>query len=98
MQVTGPLHPIASYVYYNNSILLTIPSWLFFHGSFLLFMFPDCLCCAVVFAPWGLVVTFWERADLLALVRVVFSFIDWALTPFRQAVTLFIWSPIIGIK
>ena len=30
------------------------------------------VCCAVVSVPCGLVVTFWERADLLAVVFVVF--------------------------
>ena len=42
-----------------------------FCGSFLLFVFH--VCHAVLSVPSGLVVTCWERADLLALLCVVFS-------------------------
>ena len=34
-------------------------------------MFRVCLCCAVLSVPCSLVVTCWERADLLALLCVV---------------------------
>ena len=41
-------------------------------GSFLLVMLPVGVCCAVVSVPCSLEVTCWERADLLAVVFVVF--------------------------
>ena len=43
-----------------------------FCGSFLLVMLHVRGCCAVVSVPCSLVVTCWERADLLAVVFVVF--------------------------
>ena len=54
------------------SILLTVPRRCFFCGSFLLAVLHVGVCCAVVSVPCGLVVTCWERADLLAVVFVVF--------------------------
>ena len=39
----------------------------------MLFIFYVCLCYAVLSVPCSLVVTCWERADLLALLCVVFS-------------------------
>ena len=33
------------------------------------------VCCAVVSVPCSLVVTCWERADLLAVMCVVFSYV-----------------------
>ena len=39
---------------------------------FLLVMFHASECCAVMYVPFSLVVTCWERADLLAAVFVVF--------------------------
>ena len=48
-----------------SSFLLTIPRWCFFCGSFLLFEFH--VSYAVLSAPCSLVVTCWERADLLTL-------------------------------
>ena len=53
-------------------ILLTVPRRCFFCGLFLLVMLHVGVCCAVVFAPCSLVVTCWERADLLAVMFVVF--------------------------
>ena len=44
----------------------------FFCGSFLLVMRHVGVCCAVVSVPCSLVVTCWERADLLAVVCDVF--------------------------
>ena len=38
----------------------------------LLVMFHAGVCCAVMYVPISLVVTCWERADLLAEVFVVF--------------------------
>ena len=53
-------------------ILWTVPRRCFFWGSFLLFMFHVCLCCTVLSVPYSLVITCWERADLLALLFVMF--------------------------
>ena len=39
---------------------------------FLLVMFHAGMCCAVMYVPISLVVTCWERADLLAALFVVF--------------------------
>ena len=46
--------------------LLTVPRGYFFCGSFVLFM--SCVCHAFASVLCCLVVTCWERADLLALV------------------------------
>ena len=42
-------------------------------GPFLLFMFHVCLYYAVLSVPCSLVITCWERVDLLALLCVMFS-------------------------
>ena len=42
---------------------------------FLLFMFHVCLYCAILSVPRSLVVTFWKRAGLLALLCVIFLFV-----------------------
>ena len=47
--------------------------WPFQCGTFLLFMFHDCLYYTVLSVPCSLVITCWERAGLLALLCVVFS-------------------------
>ena len=52
--------------------LLTAPRRCFFCGSFLLFLFCVCLWHTVLSVPCSLVVTCWERADLLALLCVMF--------------------------
>ena len=39
----------------------------------MLFIFHAYLCCAVLSVPYSLVITCWERADLLALLGVVSS-------------------------
>ena len=49
---------------------LTVPRRCFFCGSFLLFMFP--VCHVFLSVHCSLVVTRWERADLLALSYVMF--------------------------
>ena len=49
------------------SILLTVPRRYFFCGSFLLVMLHIDVHCTVVFVPFSLVVTCWERADLLVV-------------------------------
>ena len=43
-----------------------------FCGSFLFVMLHAGVCCAVLCVPCSLVITCWERADLLAVVCVVF--------------------------
>ena len=53
-------------------LLLTVPRRCFFRGSFLLFMFRVCHAFCLFFFC-GLVVTCWEKADLLALLCVMFS-------------------------
>ena len=53
-------------------LLLTVPRQLFFCGSFLLVMPHVGVCCAVVSIHCSLVVTCWERADLLAVGFIVF--------------------------
>ena len=52
--------------------LLTVPRRCFFCGSFLLIMLHVVACCAVVSVPCSLLITCWERADLLSVVFVVF--------------------------
>ena len=54
------------------NISLTVPRRCFFCGSFLLVMLHVGVCCAVVSVPCSLVVTCWERADLLAVMCDVF--------------------------
>ena len=55
----------------SKIVFLTVPRWFFFCGSFMLFLscFVMILCTSVC---WCLVVTCWERADLLVLVCDVF--------------------------
>ena len=42
-------------------------------GSFLLFMFHVCLCYSVLSVPCSHMITCWRRADLLALLCIMFS-------------------------
>ena len=58
----------------NQGILLTVPRRCFFCGSFLLVVLHLGVRCAIVSVPCSLVVTCWERADLLAVVFVVFCY------------------------
>ena len=57
----------------SSIFLLTVPRWCFFCGSFLLIVFCVCLCYTVLSVPCSLVITCWERADLLTLLCVMFS-------------------------
>ena len=57
-------------------VLLTTPRRCVFCGSFLLFMFHVYLCNDALSVPCSLVITCWDRADLLALLYVVFSCIS----------------------
>ena len=50
----------------SKIFLLTVPRRYFFCGSFVLFM--SCVCHAFTSVHCCLVITCWERADLLALV------------------------------
>ena len=59
----------------SSIFLLTISRLCFFCGSFLSFMIHVCLCYTVLSVPCSLVITCWEKADLLALLCVVFSYV-----------------------
>ena len=50
---------------------LTVPRWCFFCGSFLLLVFSVSVILSLS-VPSSIVVTCWERADLLALLYVMF--------------------------
>ena len=54
-------------------ILTDRPRRCFFWGSFLSFMFHICLCYAVLSVRCNIVITYWERADLLNLLFVLFA-------------------------
>ena len=56
------------------NFLLTVPRQCFFCGSFLLFVFRDCLCHTVFLSvPYSLLVACWKRAGLLALLYMMLS-------------------------
>ena len=57
----------------SSNFLMTVPRWCFFCGSFLLFMFYVSLCYATLSVPCSLIITYWEKFDLLALLCVTFS-------------------------
>ena len=75
-------------------LLLTISRRCFFCGSFLLFMFHVYLCYAVLSVLCSLVITCWKRADLLALLCVVFSC---AFVTFPYGVPFQVWYLIVYI-
>ena len=52
-------------------MLLDVPRRCFFCGPYLLFIFP--VCHAFLYVHCSVVVTCWERANLLALLYVMFS-------------------------
>ena len=54
----------------SKIFLLIVPRWHYFCGSFVLFM--SCVCHAFASVHCCLLVTCWERADLLALVYDVY--------------------------
>ena len=58
---------------FKHSFVLRVPKRCIFCRSFLLFMFHVCLSYAVLSVPCNLVITCRERADLLALLFVMFS-------------------------
>ena len=57
-------------------------------------MFHVCLCNAVVSVPCSLVITFWERADLLALLCAMFPYV---FVSFPYDVTCQVWYSIVLI-
>ena len=57
----------------SNNFFNEVQSQFFFGQSFLLFTFHVCLYYAALFVQCSLVVTCWERTDLLALLCVTFS-------------------------
>ena len=78
----------------SNYFLLTVPMWCFFCGSFLLFTFHVCLYYAVLSIPCSFVITCCERADLLALVCVMFSHV---FVTFPYGVSGLVWYSIVYI-
>ena len=60
------IHVVVYFLPSSKIFLLTVPRQYFFCGSFVLFM--SCVCNAFTSVHCCLVVTCWERADLLALV------------------------------
>ena len=66
------LAPLNRFKPSSKSILLTVSRRWFFCGSFLLVVLHVGVCFAVMSVPCSLVVTCWERADLFAVVIVVF--------------------------
>ena len=65
--VFAPLNTFNS----SNEFLLNIPRQCFFGGSFSLFMFHVCLYYTVFSVPCSIVITCWERSDLLVLLCVM---------------------------
>ena len=57
----------------SDDFLLTVPRRCFFCGSNLLFKTHVCLYYAVLSVPCSIVVTCWEKAELLVLLCVLFS-------------------------
>ena len=52
--------------------LLTVPRWCFVCESLFLFVFRVCLCHTFLSVPCSIMVTCWERADLLVFLCVMF--------------------------
>ena len=75
-------------------VLLTVPRQCFFCGSFLLLIFHICLYYAILSIPCSLAVTCWERADLLALLCVIFSCV---FVTFTYGVLGQVWYLIVSI-
>ena len=62
--------------------------------SFLSFVFRVCFCHTVLSNPCGLVVTCWDRADLLALLYLTFSCV---FATFPYGVLVQVWYFIVSI-
>ena len=78
----------------SNYYLLTVPRRCFFCGPLLLFTFHVYLCYAALSFPCILVITCWERADLLALLCVMFSCVC---VHFPYGVSAKVWYLIVSI-
>ena len=78
----------------SSEFLLTVPRRGFFCGSFILFMFHVCLYYTVESVPCSLVITCWERADLLALLCVMFPCV---FVTFPYGVLGQVWCLIVSI-
>ena len=79
--------------------LLTVPRRCFFCGSFLLVMLRIGVRCNVVSVLCSLVVTCWERADLLAVVFVVFcQFPKCVLVHFRIKVAVGVMKLVLALQ
>ena len=53
---------------------------------YLLVLFRVCICYAVLSVPWNLVVTCWERADLLCVFFLFLSLSNMCLDPYQNLV------------
>ena len=70
IRINGEVGAMNWFQPYSKIFLLTVPMHYFFCGSFVLFM--SCVCHVIASVRCCLVVTCWERADLLALVYGVY--------------------------
>ena len=73
----------------------------FFYGLYLLVMFHVGECCAVVSAPCSLVVTCWEKADLMAVVLIVFvifPIVSWSTSKLRARLASWNWFKVIRLQ
>ena len=78
----------------SRDFLLTIPRRCFFCGSFLLFLFHVCLYYTALSVTCSLVITCWEKADLLALLCLM---IPCVFVTFPYGVLSQVWYMIISI-
>ena len=72
LELRARLAPLNRFKPSSKVFLLTVPRRWFFCGSFLLVVLHVGVCFAVMSVSCSLVVTCWERADLFAVVIVVF--------------------------
>ena len=85
---------VLSNVFKPSSNFLTVPRRCFFCGCYLLFVFHVCLCYTVLSVPYSLVVTCWERADLLAFLWLMCSCV---FVTFSYGVLGQVWYLIVSI-
>ena len=76
----------------SRECLLTVPRRCFFCGSFLLTMVHVCLCNTVLSVSCSLVITCWERADLLAV-----SIMTFPCVTFPYGVLVKVWYLVVSI-
>ena len=79
---------------YYFTILFYIQRRCFFYGSFLLFLLHVCLYYTVLSVSCSLVITFWERAGLLAPLCVMFPC---GFVTFQYGVSGLMWYLIVSI-